>query len=327
LLIKKAKPGMALQTPVALIIFNRPDKTARVLEALAAVAPTRLLVVADGPRPGRVDDIEKCAATRALIDQITWDCEVLSHYSDENLGCGWGPASGISWVFEQVEEAILLEDDCVPDPTFFRYSEELLERYREDERVMLIAGTCFRPLEHITRYSYTFTRYTQTWGWATWRRAWRHFDFKVEMWPTLRNTAWLTDTLGDRRAAEYMGALFDEAYAGAGPVDFWDYQWTFACWAQSGLTIVPETNLVSNIGWGPDATHTLVVGEERDRQATHAMEFPLRHPPYVVRNREADDIIASVGYLRPGFYPWLRWRLSMKAPMWARKLRRRLAVR
>jgi hypothetical protein len=129
-----------LKTPVALIIFKRPDTTERVFETIRQAKPPKLLVVADGPRTDQPGEAEKCAATRAIIDRVDWDCEVLKNYSDSNLGCGLRPATGISWVFEQVEEAIVLEDDCVPHPTFFRFCEELLEYYRHDERIMSISG-------------------------------------------------------------------------------------------------------------------------------------------------------------------------------------------
>lgn len=275
-----------MNVPVALIIFNRADTTARVLAEIAKARPAKLLVVADGPRPDHPEDAEKCLATRAVIERVDWDCEVLTNYSEVNLGCGARPSSGLNWVFENVAEAIILEDDCLPHPTFFPFCAELLERYRDDERVMMISGDNFQFGRKRTHYSYYFSRYTHTWGWATWRRAWRYFDREIKLWPALRETPWLVDTLGDERAAEYWGDLFDRMQQ---MPSVWDYQWAFACWSQSGLTILPNTNLISNIGWGEEATHTKLADNPSANIPTSEMLFPLAHPPYVVRDREADQ--------------------------------------
>jgi hypothetical protein len=160
-----------LTTPVAFLIFNRPDTTAKVFEAIRQAKPPKLLVVADGPRPDRPDDIEKCKAARGVVEQVDWDCEVLRNYSDVNLGCKKRVSSGLDWVFNTVEEEIILEDDCLPHPTFFRFCEELLDYYRHDERIMVISGDNFQFGRNCTEYSYYFSRYNHCWGWSTWRRS------------------------------------------------------------------------------------------------------------------------------------------------------------
>lgn len=277
-----------LQTPVLLVIFRRPELTGRVLNAIAAARPQKLLVVADGPRPDHPEDVEACAATRAVIDRVHWDCDVIKNYSDVNLGCGRRPATGISWAFEQVDQAIILEDDCVPHPSFFRFCEEVLEQYREDERVMHIAGSTYRRWVISTPYSYFFSQFNGAWGWATWRRAWRHFDASVKLWPQLRDTSWLADLVEHEAAVSYWAREFERAYARDGDVTYWDHQWTFACWANSGLSIVPRANLVSNIGCGPGGTHTLMEGDPTGNLPVREMTFPLAHPPNVLQRREAD---------------------------------------
>jgi hypothetical protein len=244
------------------------------------------LVIADGPRADRPGEPEKCAAARAVVENIDWDCEVLRNFSEVNLGCGTRPASGISWVFQNVEEAIILEDDCLPHPAFFRFCDELLERYRDDERVMMISGNNFQDGEKRTSDSYYFSRYAHTWGWATWRRAWQLYDFEIMSWPELRETNWLLDMLGDEQSAAFWRDTFDSL--GKSP-DIWDYQWTFACWAQNGLAILPNGNLVSNIGWGEEATHTRDRNNPAANLPTESLQFPLDHPAYMVRNRQADD--------------------------------------
>jgi len=302
-------------TPVALIIFNRPQTTERVFAEIARAKPKKLLIIGDGPRTDRPEDVEKCAAVRAIVERVDWQCEVLKNYSETNLGCGRRPATGISWVFEQVEQAIILEEDCVPHPTFFRFCDELLDRYREDERVMHIAGTNFLFGQKQTSHSYFFSHHNTCWGWATWRRAWQHFDMALKLWPKLRDTSWLLDIVGDVRAKEFWEKVFVRAHARNGDVDYWDYQWTFACWAQSGLSVLPTRTLVSNIGFGQDATHTKSTNAKRAFLFAEEMTFPLQHPPSVIRDHEADRLFIEQVVLanlpnKPGFYHRLRRKCS-----------------
>jgi hypothetical protein len=273
-----------LQTPVAFLIFNRPDVTARVFAEIARARPRKLLVVADGARTDRPGEREACENTRAIVERVDWDCEVLTNFSEVNLGCRRRVSSGITWVFEQVEEAIIIEDDCLPDPTFFKFCEELLARFREDERVMMLSGDNFQFGQKRTPYSYYFSRMMHVWGWASWRRAWQHYDVEMKLWAGLRDTQWLLDLLGDEEAAAFWRDVFDRTAAGH---DTWDFQWVFACWAQHGLSALPERNLVTNIGFGAGATHTHAETRAANIPAV-ALEFPLRHPPHVVREREAD---------------------------------------
>jgi hypothetical protein len=315
-----------MNTPVALIIFNRPDTTECVLAEIAKAKPSKLFIIADGPRPERLGEVEKCAAARAIIDRVDWDCEVLKNYSDVNLGCGYRPASGISWVFEHVEEAIILEDDCVPRPTFFSFCEELLSKYCGDERVMMISGRNNYANMMQTLYSYHFCYRHPCWGWATWRRAWQHFDMKINLWPTLRVTSWLPNILEDPEAIEFWQSIFDMAWAGAGNVDYWDYQWTFACWAHNGLAILPKVNLIHNIGFGEHATHTRSLKDRRANLPTGEMIFPLRHPPSVVWDKEIDRLVdderLSKGKRRSNVYWQLRQKLASALP---NELRRQLS--
>lgn len=296
-----------LQTPVAFIIFNRPDLTSRVFAEIRRAKPRRLLVIADGPRQDRSGEAERCAMTRAIIEQVDWDCEVLRNFSHVNLGCGRRVASGLEWVFEQTTEAIILEDDCVPHPTFFPFCEALLDRYRDDERVMHIGGNGFQFGRTDQSSSYFFSRYFPSWGWASWRRAWRHYDLEIALWPSLRHTDWLREFLDDERLLEYWQLRFDRAHAGVDVVNTWDLQWTFTCWLQNGLAILPYRTLVSNVGFGPEATHTRSASVPLANLPTAPMQFPLKHPPYVFRDREADrgfteQLIRPRLRRRPGLY-------------------------
>jgi hypothetical protein len=299
--------------------------TERVFAKIADARPRKLLVIADGPRANHPGEAQKCAAARAVIDRVDWPCEVLKNYSDPNLGCGCRPATGISWVFEQVEEAIILEDDCVPHPTFFRFCEVLLEKFRYDQRIMHIAGNNFQFRQQHTPYSYFFSRHNHCWGWASWRRAWQYFDMGVNLWPALRDTSWLQEIIEEPRAIQYWQRMFEQAYVCAGEVDYWDYQWTFACWAQNGLSILPDTPLISNIGFGEEATHTKRVNDRRAYLETAEIVFPLRHPPYIIRDKEADrhfieQVVLPALPLQPSLYRKLRHTCVAAIPEPVRKL-------
>jgi hypothetical protein len=267
------------------------------------------------------------------VEKVDWKCDVLKNYSEVNLGCGTRPATGISWVFEHVDEAIILEDDCVPHPTFFRFCEDLLEKYRDDKRVMLISGNNYLPNLRPTPYSYSFYRNLGMWGWATWRRAWCYHDMEIKLWPDLRDTTWLLELLRDPKAAEYWHKIFDQVYAAHGDIDCWDYQWTFAIWAQNGLAIWPSTNLVSNIGFGVDATHTKSIENRLNSFPTVRMSFPLKHPPYMVPNVEADRVLFKTVFAIPravshsDLKKRLRRKLSAVIPGPVRKIAAQFGVR
>jgi hypothetical protein len=283
-------PDWQLTTPVAFIIFNRPDTTARVFAEIARAKPPQLLVIADGARSDRPGEAELCAATRAIIEGVDWDCEVKTNFADRNMGCRQRVSSGLDWVFDTVEAAIILEDDCLPEPGFFRFCEELLEKYRDDERIGQISGDNFQFGHRHSADSYYFSRFNHIWGWATWRRAWKNYDVSMAAWPQARDRGWLREILDDKHQASYWGRLFQRV--ADGEIDTWDYQWVFACWRNNALTILPNVNLVSNIGFGPAATHTT-----RDSQfanmETETMQFPLRHPDSVIRDTQAD--LATTG--------------------------------
>ena len=280
-----ASEAASLTTPVALFVFNRPDPTARVFAAIADARPSRLLVIADGPRHERAAEALLCERVREIVSKVNWDCEVSTNFSDINLGCRRRVSSGLDWVFSQVEAAIILEDDCVPDASFFRYCSELLDRYRDDPRVALISGDNFQPARRAEPYSYYFSRYVHVWGWASWRRTWNHYDVGMSAWPAAREAGLLRRYFSRDRDVRYWTAIFDAVHAGA--IDTWDYQLLFSCWSRHALTALPDINLISNIGHGADATHT-VDSSPFAALAAHSMAFPLHHPPDVVPDTQAD---------------------------------------
>ncbi|MEH2223544.1 glycosyltransferase family 2 protein [Nostoc sp.] len=285
-----------MQTPITFIIFKRPQTTEKVFEAIRQAKPTKLFVIADGPRTDREGEVEKCEATRAIIERVDWDCEVIKNYSDINLGCAKRVSSGLDWVFNNVEETIILEDDCIPHPTFFRFSEELLEKYRNDTRIATISAQNLQLGRKRTNYSYYFSRYNHCWGWASWRRAWQHYDLTIKLWKEVQAENLLYDILLDQKAVNSWQRIFQSVYDN--PTDItWDYQWTFACWMQGSLSIIPNVNLISNVGVGADATH-FTSNQEFSfiNMPMQAMEFPLQHPSFIVRNVEADNFTQKTVY-------------------------------
>ena len=275
-----------MKTPVAFLVFNRPEPTARVFEKIRKARPPKLLVVADGPRKDHPEDIKGCANVRAVIDRVDWDCEVLRNYSDVNLGCGERISSGLEWVFDKVEEAIILEDDCLPHETFFPYCEELLNVYRDDKKIGFIGGVNFSFGKIMAGYSYYFSRGHFIWGWASWRRAWQGFDFDMERWPELRNGDWLTSLFKDKRVIRYYTYNFNQTYRHV--IDTWDYQWFFHNWINNRWEIMPKVNLVTNIGHDKDgATHTRF-SSKIGNVPMEPMEFPLVHPPQVTLDEALD---------------------------------------
>ena len=300
-----------MNVPVVLMVFNRPDLARRVLEAIRAAKPGLLLVIADGPRLDQPGEIERCAASRALLETVDWPCEVRTDFSSVNLGCRRRISSGLNWVFQQVPEAIILEDDCLPHPSFFGFCSEVLERYRDDPRVMMVSGDNFQPSEWTCRHSYYFSRYAHIWGWATWARAWRAYDVDMTDWPTFRRTRRFTALFASASERRYWVRTFGALYRRE--VDTWDGQWASAIRRQGGLAVVPAVNLVSNIGAGKDGTHYDRESVTTDRPVSEI--GVLRHPAVVEPDLKADEWEFRHVTAGPAFRRRNRWRRRMaRAP-------------
>ena len=274
---------MACHTPVALFGFNRPELTARVFAQIRDAQPPQLLFVTDGPR-GEADK-PNCDATRRLIEKVDWPCKVHTNFSETNLGCGHRVASGLDWVFSHVEEAIILEDDCLPCPAFFEFCEAMLTRYRDEPKVMHVAGSSFLGEKMDAAQSYYFSKYALVWGWATWRRAWRHYHFGIPGWPDFRKRR-LRKLFPDSIEAKHWPRRMEAIHCGERQ-DTWDYQWIFTVWAQEGYAITPTANLITNIGAGAEATHTKE-SDCTDRPTRDPGK--LRHPAKMEIDEAADRI-------------------------------------
>lgn len=271
--------------PVLLTAFNRPDTTARVFDTIRSYRPESLFVAIDGPRPGVPDDVKESEAVRRVVSDVDWKCEVRYLVGERNLGCGRAMVTAIDWLFAHVEEAIILEDDCVPSPDFFRYCEELLERYRNDERVWMISGTNVLGTWRATEASYHFALgfSGSGWGWATWRRAWRQADMNLAGLRSRRRVADARRTLGPKSWRYLRTQLRTTRH---GWVDAWDYQWLFTCASHGGVAAYPATNLISNIGFGPHGTHTRRADARLAGLNAGRLDEPIRHPAQVAIDRD-----------------------------------------
>lgn len=278
-----------LQTPVSIFIFNRPSTTKRVFEQIRIARPKKLFIVADGPRCD--EDIRLCNESISIVENIDWECSVEKNYSSENLGVVKRYITGIDWIFSISEEAIILDDDCVPDQSFFPYCAEMLEKYKKNEKVMLISGQTMTFPGSFSDYSYYFSKFALIWGWATWRDAWKRFHEGMNLWPHLRETNWLSEIIEEPILRDYWRKSFDRAYEGR--VGTWDYQWMYIFFLHSGLSIIPSNNLISNIGFGPSSVNTKDPNSENANMPTVPLNFPLRHPSIIANNQLADKQIAE----------------------------------
>jgi hypothetical protein len=278
-----------LQTPVLFLVFNRLDTTKQVFEAIRQAKPPRLYVASDGARANREGEREKVQAVRDyIINNIDWNCEVKTLFQDKNLGCRVAVSTAIDWFFDNEEQGIILEDDCLPEQSFFRFCEELLNKYKDDKRVMSIGGYCYRDESIKLLNSYFFTRYHHWWGWASWSRAWQYYDRSMEQWDAVKNTKWLL-TIGDGNLLfkTFWGDKFNSTYLGK--IDTWDYQWLFSCWCQNGVAILPSKNLIKNLGFAHiDATHTQNKNDKLALIPVQSLTFPLSHPLNIIRNHQID---------------------------------------
>ena len=278
-----------MNTAVLFIIFNRPDLACEVFEKIREAQPKRLYIAADGPRENHEGESEKCEFTRkSILDMIDWDCKLKCKFEDQNNGCGLAISSAIDWFFSSEEEGIILEDDCLPNPTFFRFCEEMLSFYRSNEKVRMITGTNFIASE-AARNTYSFSSHFSIWGWATWRRAWNFYDIKMKSWKQNLEDGSFENLFSDQRIYNYWQNVFSKVYDGK--IDTWAYQWVYSCLIAKRLSIVPNVNLISNIGFREDATHTRGKSSPRAALKTTEMVFPLTHPSHVEADKKNDRLI------------------------------------
>lgn len=286
-----------MKLPVLLIVFNRLDTTQKVFKAIQKYQPTTLYVSSDGPRINYSDEKQHCDKVRTwILDNIDWNCEVKTLFQEKNLGCGLGPSTAISWFFEQEDEGIILEDDCIPHSDFFQLCEELLPYYRNSDQISIISGCNFDlQNSYKTNDSYFYSVFPYTWGWATWRKNWKDFEYTLSEWTKLDQKKFLKNIFTEKEYYLNWKERFD--YLCYNNIkDIWDYQFFFQCFKKQQMSIVPNVNMISNIGFGENATHTRSENNPKMSLDLESMEFPLIHPSSFKRNINYDIFLQRLNY-------------------------------
>lgn len=281
-----------LNTPVVMVVFNRPDRARQVFERVREARPRKLYLLADGPRSSVPEDGPRCQEARAIAEEVDWDCEVVKVFSDQNLGCGGRVTSGLDRVFDECETAIVIEDDCLPHPTFFRYCEGALTHLRDDNRVFLVTGGKYPCEPRTAPYSYRFTRMFNGWGWAGWRRAWQSIDFTMADYPAFKAEDRIRSYSRSALETRFFMNGFEKAWTKE--IEPWDWALMLTAYTRGQLFVMPDRNLISNTGWGAEATQSKNPRHILANLPTFPMALPLKHPPEVVEDDGMDRRIYSM---------------------------------
>ena len=283
--------------PVLFLLFNRPDLADRVFSTIRAARPGQLFIAVDGPRSSREGEKELVSRNRAFADRVDWPCEVHTLFRDANMGCGPGVSEAITWFFDHVESGIILEDDCLPDLSFFHFASEILERYADNEEVMMVNGTSYIPKMDDREDSYYFSVFGNIWGWASWRRAWARYDYELSDWPANVAVQQQLQRFGPL-AKWHINRNFRLSKIGV--INTWDYQWEHAIWASGGIAVTPFCNLVTNLGFDERATHTSKGDDGRSERIRTPLAFPLKHPDRIEVNKALDLRYRELFLMSPG---------------------------
>lgn len=266
----------SFETPVLFIIFNRPETTRKVFEQIAKIKPDHLFIAADGPRKNNNSDIILCEESRKIVEKINWDCKLQTRFLEENNGCGRAVSSAISWFFSNVEEGIILEDDCLPDLSFFCFCQELLKKYRFNNLIFHINGNSFQDINSHQKSSYYFSYYPHIWGWASWRRAWKHYDYELSSLNDSIEKGKLEHVFQSDSERKRNLKVFEKMQNKE--IDTWDYQWAYSIWKEGGMAVTPWQNMIQNFGIMEYSTHLFLKDKYRDNLKAGTISFPLVHP-------------------------------------------------
>jgi hypothetical protein len=286
-----------VKSPILFLIFNRPKETLEVFKAISKVKPTILYIAADGPRSHKSDDVVLCKETLAIVNNIDWDCKVKTLFRNENLGCKNAVSGAITWFFENEPEGIILEDDCLPSQDFFRFCDEMLEYYRDNNKISHICGCNFQDGIKRNEYSYYYSNCTDVWGWAGWRRVWKNYDVNLSLLEKAIKQDFLA-TLTDSKINKLF-LQYTYRYVKNGQINTWDYQYSFLNILNKTLSITPNNNMISNIGFNGTGTHT-VADSIYANMPFEKLNLPLKHPPTITANKKADEY--SLKKQIPGAY-------------------------
>jgi len=290
------------QSPVLFLIFNRIETTRKVFERIREAEPQNLYIAADGPRES-MNEKNICESVRNwVINSVDWQCNVFTLFRDKNLGCGRAVSSSISWFFKNVEYGIILEDDCFPDITFFKFCDELLDRYKNTPEVCSISGTNLLGSADRLEQSYFFSAYGGIWGWATWRRVWEGYDYNALIWSDKKFQLSLRKRF-TRKQYKYIKLMLGRF----SNIDTWDFQWWIRKLSLNAFDIIPKNNLVKNLGFNSNSTHTKAIDPKMKNINLGVANFPLIHPKDISHDIYHDKIISDNFYSMPTVRGRKRW--------------------
>jgi hypothetical protein len=276
---------------VLFLVFNRPSTTELVFDAIRKAKPKKLYIAADGARSGNIEDENNSKKVKEIVSNIDWDCEVNTLYRTANLGCKYAISGAIDWFFEKEVQGIILEDDCLPSPDFFRFCDTMLNHYAEDTRIRFVAGSNFQKGIQRSEASYYFSNLSHVWGWASWRRAWKDYDVELRHYKENDNYNSFLTVFNNEFLAQDWKDIIDKLHAKE--YDTWDYQWAITNMFQHGLSVMPNVNLISNIGFGQEATHTFVSNGFENLPFGN-LDKAIKHPTVFLPSKEADFSTLSV---------------------------------
>lgn len=279
-----------INVPILILTFNRPNHTSKLADILRKYKVSKIYVSSDGPRDGNKKDVKMVKQTRGLFKNDRWpESDIHVKFEDENLGCKKAVSKAITWFFQHVEQGIILEDDCLPNESFFSFCEQMLDRYKGDDRIMHISGTTFigKNSDWITD-DYYYSCYPHCWGWATWKKSWERFDYDMKNWPLFKKSGFIENFIYNKIGARKWTEVFDTTHADKN--SSWAYRWTYSCWENNGLSVHPKYNLVQNIGFDEHATHTKYSSNHHSDNRKE-LDPPYKKPPFLVRDHRLDNYI------------------------------------
>ena len=286
-----------MDVAILLLLWRRPIHTKKLINAIGKVNPNKIYISCDGPIKNDIKNEKLVKLTRDIVlKEINWDCQIKTNFLDINKGCKVAVSDGINWFFKNEEEGIILEDDCLPNKTFFLFCQSLLEKYRNDQRIWAICGNGYQ-FNNTKEESYFYSRYVDVWGWATWRRCWEKYDGDIKSWEHNKDLSFMKNIFEDQRELNYWKRIFNNLFYNNIP-DTWDYQWQYLCFINSGMICMPYINLVKNIGFGEGATHTTeeYLSPNFDLNKQEELKFPLKHPSLFIRSKKCDQHLQNIFY-------------------------------
>lgn len=290
--------------PVLVLLFNRPYETKRLFESLSKLRPQKLYINQDGPRKDFIKDLEQCKNVRDIALNPDWDCNVFSNINESNLGCRNSVSTGLDWFFEKEEFGMILEDDCIPSKSFFNFSEKMLDRYKHNQSISVISGSNFQKGNKIIGTAdYYYSKYAHCWGWSSWRRAWQFYDKNLSFWPNWKNSTQWKTFHQDKLEQKYWTKIFDKVYKNQ--IDSWAYIWQASVWYNRGMTITPNKNLILNIGFNKEATHTNIQDKNILNNPIKELPEKIKSPDSIQIDNTADSIVFKNHFKgKFNFFPW-----------------------